>query len=319
MIEEISKEEFMNLSDKEASLIVKKIGRPKIVVLMPDATRRTGIIYKKMKPNSDNFEHVLFEYLSGPFTELSKTFYNQGLKTLFIPGFTHGNLQRGERYVNAIINTGVKSILTDDVWLEFYKDYKVNVNYYGDFNYVKKVLNKQNYKNFITWCNDLKEMTKNNKKRIFYWGFACSSTLEYERIARMSIDFYKQNNEYPTREDLIKLYYGRLLDNVDIYIRPGEIRDSDCQPPIIGGLSQFYFPIAPLTELSPDFYRNILYDFLFNRIITYSKKLYFNSELNFNELNQIYEYYKNNRDEIIGLGGRIGKFWISTTKINYKN
>ena len=131
------------------------------------------------------------------------------------------------------------------------------------FKYIKNALTKNDFNNFIKWCDEVKEFTSKFKKRIFYWGFACSSTLEYERIAKMSIDYYKQFNRYPTRKQLIKLYYGKVIDNVDIYIRPGEIRDSDCQPPIISGLSQFYFPITPLTELNSNFYRDILYDFEF--------------------------------------------------------
>jgi hypothetical protein len=310
MKEGITEQEFLQLSDEEVSTIVKSFGKPKVVVLMPDATRRTGIIYKKMKPDSLNFESELFNNLSEQFTDLAKNIYDHGLKTLFIPGFTHGNLQRGKRYVNALINTGVKSILTFDYWLEFYKQYQVNVNFYGDFDFIKKYLNDQDFKQFTDWCEDVKDMTKNYKKRTFFWGFACSSSIEYERIAKMSIDYYKQINEYPSRDKLIELYFGKHVDNADIYIRPGEVRDSDCQPPIIGGLSQLYFPVVPLTEMEPNFFRRILYDFLYNRIITYSKKLYFDSDFQDKKLNLLNNFYNNNKKEIIGLGKRIGRFWI---------
>jgi hypothetical protein len=310
MDEHLSEADFLNLTDDEVVAIVQKIGRPKVVVLMPDATRRTGIIYKRMKPDSADFENILFDYLSEPFTNLAKIMYNQGLKTLFIPGFTHGNLQRGKRYVKALINTGVKSILNDDYWLDFYRDFQVNVNFYGDFQFIKNMVEADDFTNLIMWCEEVKKLTRHNRKRTFYWGFACSSTLEYERLAKISIDFYKEFNEYPDRKKLIKLYYGKSIDNVDIYIRPGEVRDSDCQPPIIGGLSQLYFPVVPLTELDPDFYRRILFDYLYNRIITYSKKSYFDSDFYDNKLDQLSEFYNNNKNEIIGLGNRIGKFWV---------
>ena len=160
MVQYMTENEFLKLSDKEISLITKEIDCPKVVVLMPDATRRTGIIYKRMKPSSNDFETVLFNSLSEPFTEIAKMIYDHGLKTLFIPGFTHGNLQRSKRYANALIDTGVRSILTSDFWLNFYKEYKVNVNLYGDFEYVKKLIYKKNYINFTQWCNDVREMTK---------------------------------------------------------------------------------------------------------------------------------------------------------------
>lgn len=306
----LTEQEFLNLPDQEIVQMVDQIGKPKVVVLLPDTTRRTGIIYKRMKPSSPDFEDQLFVYLSPQFTDLSKIMYDQGLKTLFIPGFTHGNLKRGKQYVKAIINTGVKSILTEDTWLDFYKEYKVNVNIYGDFEYLKKNLNKKEYKNIVEWCDEIRKTTGKNKKRTFFWGFACSTTMEYERIAKLSIDYFKEFNKYPNRKELIKIYFGRHVDDVDIYIRPGEIRDSDCQPPIISGLSQFYFPIAPLTEINPNFYRRILYDYLFNRIITYSKKKYSDSDFIDDKLDILNKYYEENKDHIIGLGKKIGKIWV---------
>jgi hypothetical protein len=131
----------------------------------------------------------------------------------------------------------------------------------------------------------------------------------------MSIDFYKKHGRYPTKDEKIKLYYGEHVDDVDIFIRPGEIRDSDCQPPLISGKAQMYFPLCPLTELEEDFFRKILYDFLYCRMITYSKKKYTDSDIKEIEIATLRSYLITNRNVIIGLGERLGKFWIPNCQI----
>jgi hypothetical protein len=227
-----------------------------------------------------------------------------------MPGLTHGNLNRGEKYVNSVIQYGLKAIFTSDDWLDFYREYDIKVNFYGDFQYLEEVTSKYNSNSVINWCNNIKNITENNKSRRLFWGFACSNSIETFRIIRLSIDYYLKNQKIPTDKDIIKLYYGEYVDKIDIFIRPGEIRDSDCQPPLLGGNAQFYFTISPLTELDKNFFRKILYDYLYCRLITFSKKQYSNLEIGSNDLQFLEKYYYQNRDNIIGLGKKISLFWL---------
>lgn len=322
MIKMMSEEEFLKLSKNEVNEIIQKIGRPKNVVVVPDATRRTGIIYNKMTADQQDFEKNVIVQLDLPYLNLIKTIYDHGIETVLIPGLTHRNLNRGKQYVDSVIGVGLRSILTGKEWLEFYNRYEVKVDFYGDSQYLKKVTTKFGYPEVLDWCDKLKNETKEYISHRLFWGFGCSNSFETFRIIKLSIDFYNKNNKYPTEEDLIELYYGEHIDKIDIFIRPGEIRDSDCQPPLIGGNSQFYFPIAPLTELDNNFFRRILYDFIFCRYMTFDRIHYSNLQFDAEDVQFLKQYYDLNRNNIIGLGKKVSHFWLPECKsvdINYEN
>lgn len=299
-------QEFLDFEDKEVADLVRKRGKPNVVVLVPDNTRRTGIIFWNMKPDSKSFEVELFGRLSTLYMKLIKTIFAHGIKTLFIPGLTHGNLQRGKKYVDTTINYATALILQSQEWMDFYAKHEIRVKLYGNLQYISEL----GYPQIIKWSKGIENKTACHMRHRLFWGYACSCSQETLRLMDMSIDFYKRHGRYPTREEKIQLYYGEHVDDVDIFIRPGELRDSDCQPPLISGKAQMYFPICPLTELEDGFFRKILYDFLYCRIITYSKKKYVDSDLKQIETKTLKRYLTANRDTIIGLGERIGKFWV---------
>jgi len=304
-------EDFLSLEDKEVADLVIKRGKPKVVVLVPDNTRRTGIIFWKMKPDSTNFEAELFVKLSALYMKIIRTIFAHGIETLFIPGLTHGNLQRGKKYVDSNINHATALILQSNEWIDFYEEHGIKVKLYGNLEYIKSL----GYPQVIEWRKEVESKTAHHREHRLFWGYACSCSLETLRLIDMSIDFYKKYGRYPTRKEKIKLYYGEHINDVDIFIRPGEIRDSDCQPPLISGKAQMYFPLCPLTELKEDFFRKILYDFLYCRMITFSKKKYADSDIKEVEIETLRRYLTTNKDVIIGLGERLGKFWIPTCQI----
>lgn len=304
-------QEFLDFEDKEIADLVRKKGKPNVVVLAPDNTRRTGIIFWNMKPDSKSFEVELFGRLSTLYMKLIKTIFAHGIKTLFIPGLTHGNLQRGKKYVDSNINYATALILQSQEWIDFYAKHEIKVKLYGNLQYISEL----GYPQIIKWSRDIENKTAHHKRHSLFWGYACSCSQETLRLMDMSIDFYKRHRRYPTREEKIQLYYGEHVDDVDIFIRPGELRDSDCQPPLISGKAQMYFPICPLTEQEESFFRKILYDFLYCRVITYSKKKYVDSDLKQIETETLKRYLTANRDAIIGLGERIGKFWVPNCQV----
>jgi hypothetical protein len=308
--ETLDEKHFLSLENKEVAEIVKRFRTPKVVVLVPDNTRRTGIIFWRMKPEAADFESELFERLSKPYMKIIKSIFSHGIRTLFIPGLTHGNLSRGKKYVEGNLNHATRLIFQGEDWLNFYNENGIKVKIYGNLELIQKL----GYPYVLDWREEIEKRTSKNKDHTLFWGYACSSSLETARLMDECIDFYKKTGRYPTREEKIKLYYGEHVDDVDIFIRPGEIRDSDCQPPLIGGKAQMYFPLNPITELRNDFFRRILYDFLYCRMKTFSKKKYVNNDAE-NGVALLKRYYERNKDVIIGLGQRVGKFWIPNFKI----
>ena len=313
MDENISKEEFMKLPTKKIKEIVQAKGFPKVGVLIPDGTRRYGIINYNMDPNISNFEEELFKKLNEQVIDKTRIFFDYGLETLFMPGVTHGNFMRTDQYVDTVTNIGLKYIFNDKSWIEFYNEYDVKVKIYGDLNFVKKM----GYEHVIKWIENIEELTKNNSSHKLFHGLACSNSFENMKIIEIAINYYKKNNRNPTKEELIKLYYGESVEEVDFFIRPTVMRDSDIQPPLISGRkTQFYFPISPILSFNENMYKEILYDLIFSRLITLSKKQWKMENLNKNQLEYLKEYYSLNKSSIIGIGKRVGNLWIPLPQVN---
>ena len=308
-IEELSKEVFMGLEKSEVADLLKLAGSPNTVVLVPDNTRRTGLLYKSIKADSKYFERDLFNALSSPFRRLIKTIFDHGIKNLFIPSLTHGNLSRSKKYVDSHFKIATRLILNEEKWVNFYEENDIRVRIYGDVNTIKNL----GYHDFVKWVKNIETATESNSRHTLFWGYACTGSIETMRIINLCIDFYEQNGRHPSNQEIKELYYGVNVDDVDIFIRPGEIRDSDCQPPLISGNAQMYFPMCPLTELDESFFKEILYDYLFCRIPSRGSKEY-SKQMDLSDYQRIKGFYDLNRDTIIGLGEKIGCFWVPSKK-----
>ena len=65
MVEEMSEEEFLKMSNEQVENLISKLGYPRCVEVVPDATRRTGIIYDKMRVDHKDFEknNIVFDVI----------------------------------------------------------------------------------------------------------------------------------------------------------------------------------------------------------------------------------------------------------------
>lgn len=309
IIDEMSRDAFMRLEESELARLLEYAGSPKTVVLVPDNTRRTGILYKNIKSNSKYFERDLFNALSSPFRVLIKTIFDHGIKNLFIPSLTHGNLSRNKKYVDTHFKIATRLILNEEKWMNFYEENGIRVRVYGDVEFIHKM----GYHDFIKWARNIEAATESHNRHTLFWGYACTGSIETMRIIDLCIDFSETHGRHPSNQEIRELYYGVNVDDVDIFIRPGEIRDSDCQPPLLGGNSQMYFPMCPLTELDEGFFKEILYDYLFCRVTSGGRKEY-SKEMDSSDLQIIQRFYDQNRETIIGLGEKIGDFWVPSSK-----
>ena len=312
MAAEITKEEFMELPTEQVKRIVENKGIPKVGVLIPDGTRKSAAFFYNMDLNIDNFEEKLFKKINNELMKVIEIMFSHGLKTLLIPSFTHGNLRRTKKYVDSALSIGFKYILNDQKWYNFYDEYDIKVKVYGNLNLVKNM----GYDYVINWINKVQEYTSSNKSHRLYFGLACSNKYEIPRIIEMCTDFYIREKRYPSLEEKIEMYYSDLISDVDFLIRPTIIRDSDIQPPLISGdKSQMYFPVFPFVFITEKGFREIIYDLIFSRTITYG--------LDDNDLNAIKKedadwlkkYYELNRKSIIGIGKKIGNIWVPIPQI----
>ncbi len=308
MDNEITKEEFMALSSKEIASIVKKEGRPKVGVYLIDGTRRAGFLFYNLKPQSENFEKKLYNNINPLFLHQIKIILTHGLQTLFIPIFKHENLDRKKEWLDKAIENGVRPVFQGEKWLDFYNEYDIKVKIYGDLDYIKKC----GYSKLVDWAMELEKNTSHHKTHRIYWGLACSNNFEQKRLFDLGINFYKEFGRHPNSDEKIKLYFGENVDEVDILIRSTEIRDSDLQPPIISGKkTQMYFLVAPNDiSFNENVFKEILFDFLYCRTNIFGNRMYYDEDLENVDIKALQQYYELNKHLIIGIGNRIGKFWI---------
>lgn len=308
----LTRGEFIKLSSEEMAKIVRQVGRPKVGVYLPDGSRRAAMFLQDTIPDTkDYYQKILGSHID-KFIEDIRIMFEDGLDTLIIPCLKHSNYERNETSMKIIFNS-VKTFFNDERWLKLYDDLDVKVNVYGDFTFVKE----RGYNQLIEYANEVRKKTSNNKSHKLFWGITASSRHEIPRIIEFAIEFYKKYNRKPEDSELLKLYYGDDIEDVDFLIRATELRDSDMQPPIISGVkTQMYFLVAPtLISFTKENYRKIIYDLIFCRTKVLGNRDYYFEDLKDIDTQAISQFYNVNKSSIIGLGGRIGKFWLPNTHI----
>jgi undecaprenyl diphosphate synthase len=287
--------------------------RPKVGVFLSDGSRRSAMFFLDLQPNKEHFERDYIEIQGKKFLENVKIILQHGLHTLIIPALKHENFDRDKKNVDAIMYHGIKSMLTGKAWLEFYEKFNVKVKIYGDLNFI---INK-GYTEIADWVKEVEDRTKNNNRYRIFHGIACSNRYEHPRLMDLAVDFYIKEKRKPDEKEKIQLYYGDNIDDVDFLIRATEIRDSDLQPPIISGRrTQMYFLVAPdHVSFSTEVFREILYDLIYCRTSVFGKKVYKDTDPDENNINFMKKYYILNKSKVLGLGEKVGEFWVPQIEI----
>jgi len=300
----ISKEEFLKLSANEIAQITNKMGKPKVGVFVPDGNRRMTLAFSGLNPDSDEFYHENARQTTTYFMENLKVFFSHGLKTLFVPLISHNILERNQKYHEITLRDGLKKILVDEVWLNFYEEHDIRVSAYGDIDQLSKSTGI-----FISeWIEKARDETAHhNTHRIFY-GFLSPKRVGME-LAHRGIEFDNQHKRAPTDEEQIQMYYGEPVAPADFFIMSTKFAGLGALPPLICGQeTQMYFLAAPgVMALNQETYREILYDLVFLRPEK-ANNGYVENDLQ--DLSLLKDYYEHHQTNVIGLGRRIGKFWV---------
>lgn len=299
--------EFMRLSDEEVSTIVRMNGAPTSVCVVDDATRRTGQVFFGLDVNDSDFISKLNRRLSRPYQRIFSSCFRQGVNTLFIPAMTYGCYNRGDVYHHKIM-AFAKEVFTGDYWLGYFHDEDIRLRFYGDFDFLKDL----GYEDLFQNMKEIEDTTKHGKKTM-YLGFATSTHREEMRFLvnyakKNGLEDFEKiwNNRFNT---LVRDYYGEMVKSVEVFIRPCELRLSETMPPFLGEYAELYFTPAPVTEVNHNFYRRIVYDFMFNRRRTFGGRSYHDNEDNGN-LAKAKEIYTKYEDKVVGVGQRVGGWWI---------
>lgn len=300
----ISKREFLNLATNEITKITKQMGKPNVGVFVPDGNRRMTLVFSGLDPQTDTFYYENARMTTEYFMDNLKIFFSHGLETLFIPLISGNVLERNQKYMQITLKEGLQKIFKDQKWVNFYKENDIRVHIYGDLDR----LVEKNCSQVHGWIDHVNLLTSKYKSKHLFYGFLSPKRYGNE-LAHLSIDFYKKYGRDPTYQEQVRLYYGQHVNPADFFIMSTKFAGLGALPPLICGQeTQLYFLPAPgVMALTQDTYREILYDLLFCRPNSTNNK-FANNWLQ--DLTLLKDYYLRHRTTVIGLGKRIGKFWV---------
>ena len=300
-------EEFLAMGNEETSRFVRENEGPRVVTLVDDGTRRTGLISYRMNLSQEEFMIKLNRRLAKPFMNVYELLFQQGADHIFTPAMTHGRYALDSNYQKQIIAYS-DEVFGGEFWREWFHAQKVDPQIYGD----REMLTGEGYAKTLELADALHAETKGYSRKLWL-GFACSTSIEQIRFTEDQVlkggrrhDTHPYQNGYP---DLVRKYYGMEVPPVDLFIRPCECRLSETMPPFLGEYAECYFTPIPATEMKGDWYRKVIYDFMFVRRRTFGAKSY-RENLEPEALAYLRSYYERNAATVMGLGHRVGGFWL---------
>lgn len=301
---EISREKFTTLPAKEIAQIVKEKGKPKAGIFVPDGTRRMTLAFGHVSPEADDFYSENVRMTTQYFMHNLKVFFEHGLQTLFVPLISSAVLKRKKRYQQITLQQGLKTILKNETWLNFYAENDIRIIVYGDLKYLRESECAQ----AIEWITEIQKLTVKHKTHRLFYGFASPDRIG-TGLTHLTIDFYKSYAREPTYDELVKMYYGEYIAPADFFIMSTKLAGLGALPPlIVGGETQLYFLAAPgIMALNKDTYRKILYDYLFCR--PHKPHQNYTAE-DSQDIETLRNYFMRQKSTVIGLGMNIGNFWV---------
>jgi tuberculosinol/isotuberculosinol synthase len=298
-------ETFLNLSTDEVARIVRAEG-PKVCVFPINGTRRWFML-EYTQSQGENLVSNYLDVAGKRHLELYQLFFDLNIKTLLTPVFGPDLLDRGESYVQSIGAEGLERLATHSTFLDFYESYDVRVRFYGDY---RKALENTSFSYLSGLFDKVTAKTRaHNTYRLFFGVFAHDAT---ESVAELAIKYYTEHKDIPSKQDLVKLYYGEYVPSVDLFIGFDKFSVFD-MPLVTTGNEDLYFTVAPSPYLTESQLRVILYDHLYVRPEDESSY----SELTSVDWNAMRNFYRANFGKTQGVGARSekGKFWYPLPQV----
>lgn len=294
----MNRDEFLALPAADVAAHMREAG-PKVCVFPINGTRRWFMLEYPPQPDTD----VLAAYLAiveQRHIDLYRLFFDHGVHTLLTPAFGPDLLERGDEYIQ-IAAEGLARLATEDVFLDFYREYDVRVRFYGDH---RKYLGSTRFAYLCDLFDDLTRRTlSHTRHRLFFGLFAHDAT---ETIAELSVHYYRQHTRVPDKWTLIELYYGEYVPPVDLFIGFDKFCAFD-MPLVATGNEDLYFTVSPSPYLTAPQLRAILFDHLITRRMAETDY----SALERNEWQLMRSFYRTNIGNTLGVGARQthGDYW----------
>ncbi|KAN0037101.1 hypothetical protein ACTFIV_002433 [Dictyostelium citrinum] len=309
--------DFNQLSDDEISKIVKiKLEGKNTIIYAYDGTRRSFLILKYKLVNQNNEIETKIDYDQYSKIAIQKFLYDSvmmckhGIRTICYPMWFCTLEDRGPEYLPKFIKylEGLSELLDNPSLLKMYSEMGIRIIFYGEY---KLLLERGNAPDLLLKFEKIMELTKYNSNHIVLLGTNIEQPTE--TFINNTISLYKSNgNVIPTMNSLIKQYYGVKVDHASIYLGFDRF-STDGRPILISdkGNENLYYTVSPHPLINQTTFRKVLFDILFCRSNTIDDNI--NSD--------IIEFYKNNKDMVMGVGNvnPYGNYWYPDPQVKVPN
>ena len=302
-------DEFLKLEPEEIKKIIQEKQRPQNVTLMMDGTRRVLKLKEGHQQDPWLYEQGHIRDLIYKSVDVVDFLFRCGVNTVFGPLASIGNLNR-KNFMPAGLECLLKP-LTDDHCVSKLNNHQTAVSLYGDLEYAQSLAGGE----VINYYRDLlSKMSSSTPSHHLAIGIGFSTERETELIANKAIDIYQRTGERPTLKDLVSTYFGFDAPPIDIFIRTNEMRASGGLTPLLTSPNtQWYVPVSPgIISLSNHTLKLILHDYLFNRQLSGGKHEH--TPISEEESREVSAFYQQSKDEVLGIGRKVGDMWIHQSK-----
>ncbi|EAL69920.1 hypothetical protein DDB_G0275279 [Dictyostelium discoideum AX4] len=308
-------ENFNKLSDKEISeIVIEKLSGNNTIVYAFD-----GSTFKLNSNNENDMENIdQCSTAMAPNVSINKLLYDlvmmcqHGIKTICVPMWCDKIEDKSSDYLSYFIQylQGLSELLENEQLVKMYKETNIRVIFYGDF---KLLLKHCNALELLNKFELIMEQTKNNTNHTILLGTNIEEPSE--TIINNIISFYNLNgNVKPTSIDLIKQYYGVMVDQVSLYL--GSHKFTTQGRPILicdKGNEDLYYSIGSHEYLSKNGFRKVLFDKLFCRKVANAKEY----QLKIHDIKMMKQFYLNNCENVMGVGNvnPNGNYWYPDPQV----
>ena len=291
-------ERFLQIPAEEVAALVKATGE-KVCVFPVNGTRRWFILEHADKIGDDYFDAYMTTAIQNHI-QLCGMLFDHGIDTILAPVLGRELMRRGDEYAKRVGIDGLIRTSTDRNYRDFFANQNIKVRFYGDY---RDVLTGTPYEYALKSMYEVTEATKhNNGHRLYFGVFADEVT---ETVARLAVEHYLAHGAVPDKQTLIRKYYGEEIPSVSLFIGFDKFSAFD-MPLVSTGNEDLYYSLSPSPYMTERQLRTILYDHIYIRRIPEPEY----AKLTPEELNWLRDYYRQNKDSVLGTGKLKFDIWF---------
>lgn len=295
---------FINLTDHEIARLVN--GNNQRVCIFPINGVRRWYTMEHGQPLDGDWNDNDMDEISKKLLELYSLLFNQGLQTLVSPLHGADLLAQDREELRDEKVRRLEILTTHSDFLSFYEKFGVRVHFFGDF---RRQLAGTRYAYLVDQFERLSKHTRKNTRRRLFFGVLTGNATE--NIADLSVKHFIRTGKVPNRRALMELYYGDVIETVDIFIGFDKFRPAE-YPLLDLAEENLYFTVAPSFSLTREQFRRILHDHLYARRQNKSDC----TQLSEGELEKMKDFYRAYRGATLRLGKT--QPGTPTTPLNYQ-